>query len=269
MMPATARVDPMLKLHAPLVLAAGLAMVLPAAAADYIPEPPVIEYVEPAPVYGGWYLRGHIGMSNQRLGSLDNPNYSRAAFHQFLNEGDFASAPVVGGGIGYKVNDYLRLDGIVEYRGKSSFRALDRYDSDGDGVWDGTNEYNAKKSELLLMANAYADLGDFYGITPYIGAGIGVSRNTIHGFTDTNTPTGGVAYGGTRSEWELAWALHAGVGIKASDRVTIDLGYSYVDLGDGMTNDVIAYDGSDNVGPYTFKNITSHDFKLGVRYSLY
>ena len=77
--PATARVDPMLKLNAPLALGAALAMVLPAAAADYIPEPPVIEYKEPAPAYGGWYLRGHIGMSNQRLGSLTNPNYSRAA----------------------------------------------------------------------------------------------------------------------------------------------------------------------------------------------
>jgi opacity protein-like surface antigen len=119
------------------------------------------------------------------------------------------------------------------------------------------------------MANAYADLGEFYGITPYIGAGIGVSRNTIHDFRDINVPTGGVAYGGTRSGWELAWALHAGVGIKATDRLTVDLGYSYVHLGDAGTNRVVAYDGSGSVAPFTLKDIASHDFKLGVRYSLH
>ena len=27
-------------------------------------EPPIVEYELPAPSYGGWYLRGHIGMSN-------------------------------------------------------------------------------------------------------------------------------------------------------------------------------------------------------------
>ena len=46
---------------------------IPAYAADIIIEEPVYEpkYVEPK-AFGGWYLRGHIGMSNQRLGSLYN-----------------------------------------------------------------------------------------------------------------------------------------------------------------------------------------------------
>ena len=262
----------MSKLHMALAVGAGLAVASSAGAADFIPEAPVVTYEEPAsaPVYGGWYLRGHLGMSNQRLGRMTNPDFAvLTAAHEFLDSGDFDSGSLFGGGIGYRVNHYLRLDGIVEYRGKTRFRALDRYDSDGDGLWDGTNDYDAKKSEWLLMANAYADLGEFYGITPYIGAGIGVSRNTIHDFRDINVPTGGVAYGGTRSDWELAWALHAGLGVKATNRLTIDLGYSYVHLGDGRTNRVYAYDGSGSVAPFTLKDIASHDFKLGVRYSLH
>lgn len=244
-----------------------MAMTLPAMAADYIPQPPVIEYEQPAPVYGGWYLRGHIGMSNQRLSRLENAKNSAGNF-EWVQRGSFDSAPIFGGGVGYKVNDHLRLDGIVEYRGKASFSALDRYPG-GTGWSAGTNEYDAQKSELLLMANVYADLGTFRGITPYIGAGLGASRNTIHNFRDVNVPQNGVAYGGTKSEWQLAWALHAGVGIQATDRMTIDLGYSYLSLGNGKTHDVVTYDGTQNVGPFTFKNITSHDFKLGVRYALY
>ena len=269
--PARPRVKPMLKLHTPFVMGAVLSMgmALPATAADWIPEPPVIEYPdpEPAPVYGGWYLRGHIGGSNQRFRGLENAVNAAGPF-QWVDKGGFSSAPIFGGGIGYRVNDYLRLDGIVEYRGKSSFTALDRYPAAG-GVPAGTNEYGAKKSELLLMANAYADLGEFHGVTPYIGAGLGVSRNTISHFRDVNMPQNSVFYADKDSTWQLAWALHAGVGIKATDRMTIDLGYSYVHLGDGRTKDAIAYDGSSNIGPFKFKDLASHDFKVGVRYSLF
>src|SRR5690606_20303649 len=127
--------------------------------------------------------------------------------------------------------------------------------------------------EWLLMANAYADLGEFHGVTPYVGAGIGASRNTIHSFRDmgidptTNAPT--LAYAGAASTWNLAWALHAGIGIKATDRMTIDLGSSYLILGDARTGDIVTYDGTNNIdNPMHFRNITSHDFKLGVRYAL-
>lgn len=266
----------MLKLHAPFAIGAALALAAPAMAADYIPEPPVVEYEEPAPEpsYGGWYLRGHIAMTNQRLKRLENPDYATLTdAYEFLDKGHFGSGMAFGLGAGYKVNHYLRLDGIVEYRGKTSFSALDRYDDPtidpGNPAWDATNEHSAKKSEWLLMANAYADLGEFYGITPYIGAGLGASRNTIHDYRDTNVPMGGVAFGGTKSKWDLAWALHAGVGIKAGKRTTIDLGYSYLHLGSGHTNAVMPYDGSSGIAAYKLKDITSHDFKLGVRYALY
>src|SRR5690606_26700189 len=95
---------------------------------DPVPEVPV---AVPA---GGWYLRGHIGMSNQRLGNLYHLGYDAVASHEFLDEGGFDSAPIGSIGIGYKFNDWLRTDAIVEYRGKAHFSALDRYNlGDGSG----------------------------------------------------------------------------------------------------------------------------------------
>lgn len=253
------------------VLLAGTAM--QAHAADLY-EPPVIEYEPPVKYesYGGWYLRGHIGASNQKTKGIYNVLMDNPANHEWLDRGGFGSAPLFGVGVGYKVNNYLRVDGVVEYRGKASFKALDRYETVDDGnplTWDGSNEYSAKKSEWLVMANAYADLGEFHGISPYVGAGVGASRNTIHHFRDINTPTNGVAYAGTSPQWQFAWALHAGVGIKASDRMTVDLGYSYMNLGNAKTGDVMSVAGPNAVdNPTTFRGLTSHDFKLGVRYSL-
>ena len=257
------------------VLVAGtaisLAAMVSAFAADLY-EPPVIEYIPPEPVYGGWYLRGHIGMSNQQVKSLSNVLFTAPGVNDFqIRDKNFEAGPTFALGAGYKVNNYLRVDGIVEYRGEVGFHGLDTWvDGGGNARY---NNYTAKKSEWLLMANAYADLGDFHGVVPYVGAGIGASRNTIHSFRDmgidptTNAPTMG--YAGAASKWNLAWALHAGVGIKATDRMTIDLGYSYLNLGHAQSGDIVTYTGVNAVdNPMHFRNITSHDFKLGVRYAL-
>ena len=233
-------------------------------------EPPIVEYELPAPSYGGWYLRGHIGMSNQRVDSIYNVLFDEPGVldHAVLDK-NFESGPLFGVGVGYQINNYLRVDGIVEYRGEVGFHGLDTWN---DGTNARFNNYTAKKSEWLMMANAYADLGEFYGIVPYVGAGVGASRNTIHSFRDmgidpvTGSPT--LAYADSDSKWNFAWALHAGLGIKATERLTIDLGYSFVNLGDAKSGDIIAYDGTNNVvNPMHFRDITSHDFKLGMRYA--
>jgi opacity protein-like surface antigen len=63
--------------------------------------------------------------------------------------------------------------------------------------------------------------------------------------------------------------LHAGVSYKVTPSMTIDLGYRYIDMGSGTTGATRAFDGSfSNGGPFTFNHITSHDFKLGVRWML-
>lgn len=255
-----------LRLLAGTLLLGGLAA--PAMAADLY-DPPVIETPAPAPQFGGWYLRGHLGMSNQRYDGLDYEYFEVPGFTQsWLDSGGFSSAPLMGAGVGYEFNDWLRADVTAEYRGKADFHALDRFTSDATGALIGTNAYTATKSELLLMANAYADLGNFGGIKPYIGAGIGASRNTISHFNDANVVAGGGGFAPKHSQWEFAWALHAGLGYEVTERLTMDLGYSYVNLGDGKTGVAQNYDPASsrpNDG-FTFKDLTSHDVKLGFRY---
>ena len=240
----------------------------PAFAAD-MPEP-IIEVEQPS--YGGWYLRGHIGMSNQRIKGLESPLFDIPFEHGWYDEGSFGSAPTFGLGVGYQFNDFLRADLTAEYRGAADFTAQDWLRATSPASTLTTNNYRGRKSEWLFLANAYADVGTFYGITPYVGAGIGASRNTISSFTDTNPQNGGGAYADDKSRWDLAWALHAGLGIKATERMTIDLGYSFVNLGDGQTGPLKNVDPAQPFPPANdgirFKDITSHDFKLGVRYSL-
>ena len=224
--------------------------------------PPIEEYVA-----SGWYLRGDIGMSNQQVKSLDNALYSTVTSVNTVHK-DFDSAPFFGLGVGYQFNHWFRADVTGEYRGKANFHGLDIVKSGGNTF---TDEYHASKSEWLVLANIYADLGTWYSFTPFVGVGIGASHNTISNFLDVCTTCvgGGVATGATASKWNFAWALHAGVAYKVNSQLSIEFAYRYVSLGDAMSGDLIRFDGVNQFNnPMEFKNITSHDLKLGVRWLL-
>jgi opacity protein-like surface antigen len=212
----------------------------------------------------GWYLRGDIGMSNQKVKSLFNVLYATADRVDSIHK-EFDSAPIFGLGIGYQFNNWLRVDLTGEYRGGSTFHGLDVVSS--GGIF--TDEYRAIKSEWLVLANVYADLGTWGGFTPFIGLGVGGSRNTISSFIDicTTCPGGGVAYGATASKFNFAWAAHTGVAYKVTSNVSIEFAYRYLDLGEALSGDLVTYLGQNNVNnPMHFRGITSHDFKLGVRW---
>ena len=163
---------------------------------------PLMDYPPIEVAAGGWYLRGDIGMSNQRVGSMFNVLYNAATSVTNVQK-DFDSAPTFGLGVGYQFNDWLRVDVIGEYRGKANFHGFDIVRSPAAG----SDEYRASKSEWLALVNVYADLGTWYSFTPFIGAGIGAANVTISNFMDINTPAGGVAFADSASKWNFAWAM--------------------------------------------------------------
>lgn len=244
-------------------------------AADYSPPPPV--FIPPPPVeeFSGWYLRGDIGFSNQQVGSLFNSNYSGFTSVTNVDKG-FDSAALFGVGVGYYFNDWLRFDVTAEYRSKANFHGQDIGALPGGGF--AVDRYTASKSEWTFMFNAYVDLGTWYNFTPFVGAGIGMSYNTIHNFGDFSTcidstscagSGGSDAHAATASKWNFAWALHAGVAYKVTKNFSIELAYRYISLGDAVTGDLVAFDGTNNFNnPTEFRKLTSHDIKLGLRFNL-
>ena len=71
------------------------------------------------------------------------------------------------------------------------------------------------------------------------------------------------------AKWNFAWAAHAGLAYKVTPSFTVELAYRYLDMGDGLTGDLRTFDGVNAINnPMTFKHITSHDLKLGVRWDL-
>jgi opacity protein-like surface antigen len=238
------------------------ASTMTAQAADLLPPPPAPEPFEmAAPFAGGWYLRGDIGFSNQDVERLDSPGLVGGTPRQK----GFDSAPFGGVGVGYKFNDWIRADITGEYRGRANLHASDSYVG-GPGFFPGVNEYSGSKSEWVGLANVYFDLGTWNGFTPFVGGGVGFAHNTIHNFRDTNVPVLGVAFAPDHSETNFAWAVHAGVSYAITPNASVEFAYRYINLGDARTGVITTYDATASFPPIRFRNIDSHDFKVGFRW---
>jgi opacity protein-like surface antigen len=230
--------------------------------------------------FSGWYLRGDIGFSNQSVRSLFNANYAGFTSVTNIDKG-FDAAPFFGLGVGYTVNTWLRFDVTGEYRGAANFHGLDVGALPvclGAAPCFADDRYTASKSEWTFLFNGYVDLGTWWSITPFIGAGVGASRNTISNFGDlaicldsSNCAAAGGsdAFAGTASKWNFAWALHAGIAYQIWRNATIELAYRYIDLGNAKSGDVARFDGTNQFNnPMEFHHLTSQDVKLGVRFNL-
>ena len=243
-----------------IALGACAAAATPVALAADMPAP------VPVAVLKGWYLRGDIGYSNQRVDSLDNALYDAYDSVDTVHK-DFDGAPFLAAGIGYRWNNWFRTDVTGEYRSKSDFDGLDIAVIGPDII---PNNYTAKKSEWLALINAYFDLGSWHGITPFVGGGVGAANIKIHDFTDVGVTVDSVAFGADHDEWNFAWALYAGLGFEVTPAFTVELAYRYLDLGDAESGDLVGYDGTNLIdNPMIFEDITSHDLKLGVRYTFW
>jgi opacity protein-like surface antigen len=262
------------------LVAAGAASLLSSAAfaADMpsIMPAPQQYYAPPAQEFGGWYLRGDIGMTNTS-GKLFAPAYNDASTVSVQQVGhEFTGGTSFGVGVGYQFNSWLRADVTGEYRSRVNFSGNDFAVINGlNGVPGNSpfgDTYNGGVSSWVGLLNVYADLGTWWCVTPFIGAGVGAAYNTTTGLSDmatfpANNLSTSLYEANGASKTDLAWALHAGLAYKVNSNFTIELAYRYLDLGSAVTGGGSTFTGGTSARPFQFNNLTSQDVRLGVRWT--
>jgi len=237
-----------------------------ASAADLGLPPPPVPYqpqVVETPV-GGWYLRGDIGVGVTDRFTLDylpnplNPPNDFAFQHSSMADTMFFNA-----GVGYEFNNWLRFDVTGEYRAKTAVNAFGIYTFGGGTFGD---SYQGYLKSWVFLANGYIDLGTWYCLTPFVGAGVGVAYNTMSDLTDTGIGQSGTGIGQNSSSWSPAWALYAGLAYNVTQNFKVELTYRYLNY--GSVTDAINCTGGCNPDSYKFGNLSSQDFMLGMRWML-
>jgi opacity protein-like surface antigen len=76
-------------------------------------------------------------------------------------------------------------------------------------------------------------------------------------------------YFADNGKWNFAWAAHAGLAYKVNPGFTVELAYSYMNLGDAAPGAYRAFDvPTSTASTIKIRELTSHDVKLGVRWDL-
>ena len=260
------------------LVAAGAASLLSSAAfaADMpsIMPAPQQYYAPPAQDFGGWYLRGDIGMTNSK-GTLHSNLYDTLPAGTSLaqlGEG-FTGGMSYGLGAGYQFNSWFRADVTGEYRSRVGFSGTD-FTMFPNGGGPLSDVYNGGYTSWVGLINAYADLGTWWCVTPFVGVGVGAANLRTTGLQDTGTLIrGGVVQSASyfaqgASTTNLAWAVHAGLAYKVNNNFTIELANRYLDMGTAVHGFGSSFDGT-NAGPSTFqfRDMTSQDLRIGVRWT--
>ncbi len=228
----------------------------PTFAAD-LPEPFV---VEPVPAAGGWYLRGDIGYKFYHAPTGVHNDPGGTGYRAFTNN-DLDDAFLIGAGVGYKWNDFIRTDLTVEYETPAGYYGRAFCGACGVG-------YSIETADIdvwSFMLNGYIDLVTWNKITPYVGAGLGVSIVTT---SDVRFDNGGGVTGtyDGDSKTNFAWALMAGAAYEINPNWTIDAGYRYFNIGDGQTKVVPVGTGTARI---EYDDIQAHELRVGVRYNFF
>jgi opacity protein-like surface antigen len=247
-----------------------------AEAAD-MSQPRVVTYA-PAEVAvaGGWYLRGDVGagiltQSSLYESSIANPTAGTKS--GWLNQ-SIETTSTIGAGVGYQFSDNLRGDVTLQYRTATSFQAAN-YVTNTTTNATGENDIRGTTSSVVGLVNGYYDITHWNGLTPFVGAGIGVAFNKMGAVSTQQGGFTGNEYGVYPTKWStnFAWALHTGLSYDINPRLKLEMGYSYLNLGNTNAAPLVCYGGAN---PPTIlcgdslknKNLASHDFHIGMRWML-
>jgi opacity protein-like surface antigen len=213
-----------------------------ALAAD-MPLPPQIQQVSQLlpNVRSGWYLRGDVGYRWGLVAGAAAPTGFSTPANSSLGDG-FTG----GGGVGVK-SGWIRADVTADYAAPVT------YNSTGAGA------SSARIQATTVLFNGYIDLGTWFGLTPYIGAGAGAANVRTSDYARGELP----AFVGPSShdQWNFAWAGLAGIAYPVSRNLTLDVGYRYLNLGNVST-------ASDAFGSMTIRNVASNEVRVGLRWNI-
>ncbi len=245
-----------------------------AMAADIIEAPMVIDSPEPVHVAAasGWYIRGDVGYVMNGNLHTDYVTYGAPIGGSNILTGKIGKGFSGGVGVGYQITDYLRGELSGDYFSGAKFTG-----STAGGpclilaaptvncLSRDTDSYNA----LSLMANVYVDLGTFNSITPYIGAGIGVTQIKWAGLNnvecDAANPANcnpAIVHGGGKGMRATA-AFMVGASYDITCNLKADVGYRYRHVAGGRH-----FNFAVNAGPGDHKALKTHEVRTGLRWAI-
>jgi opacity protein-like surface antigen len=227
----------------------------------------------------GWYLRGDVAygtLSTPTIGGvpalqIGQISYPLGGLYNNGIQSDGVFGATLGGG--YQFNPWFRMDTTLDYRQELVHNIHSEFspytaggvnytgcfiDTTVAGVITPTPTGDCYRVDSTTMTswtgllNAYGDLGKWFGVTPYLGGGVGLTniRTTSaenwfwgsglpYGVGNNYTSSTGVSFhygyrgnvGPSQNLTNFSWALMAGLSYDIAPHIKLDVGYRYLNMG--------------------------------------
>jgi opacity protein-like surface antigen len=222
----------------------------------FVATPPDSAPVQPVEFGTGWYIRGDAAFARDSLPNVD-------PYGLFPTGSSLQNTYSFGLGAGYKFTNVFRTDVTADYRQPESAYDPITFTNANGGRWD-------------VLFNGYIDLGSFIGdwngIQPYVGAGVGAAwgytKITTSNPADPCTNDGAQQCYNNHIPASLAWALMAGVAIPIFPHAFLDVGYRYLDLGNYSFFDSSYWSQLSGGGLTAAAHSRVNEFRVGFRYQI-
>lgn len=157
-------------------------------------------------------------------------------------------------GMGYRFGNGWRLEGEL------SLPQKDKFTSGSSNFPSSLNVHHIESRRVML--NAYRDFRISDKISLYGSAGLGLAHLKSAGWQGNES-----RQYESQKQTNLAWSLGAGVTYDVTDRLALDLGYRYIDMGDTESG-WNSFNNARRLQDEKMKaNLVSSEFVLGARWA--
>lgn len=264
---------------AAILAAAVSSTALAADPAGYQPIMEAVPIVEEAEMGSNWYLRGDIAYSvwNDLKADANWIDGEDIRGHQV------SSSRSYGFGVGYNFG-WFRADLTFDYFDNANYSGRTAGNCGTGGACTSTESVSFDATTGLI--NAYFDLGTWGGLTPYIGAGVGLAQvrfgqwTTVETCAVTGLPNACPGYHGVPAgvssttsymnpgerDIKVAYAAMAGFSYALTHNLSLDVGYRYVGFESGRAVDPYRNGAGVEAGAVDFDNMNTQEVRVGMRY---
>ncbi len=168
----------------------------------------------------GFYLGGR--------GGIVKHDYSKKGNSGINSDGLYKNKLMLSGALGYRYN-YFRTEVEYVWRDKSEKKYVvsPTY----------STKYNFRSYSYML--NGYFDFAPYRWFTPYVSAGIGLTKLK---YKDVDSDGMSGTTNGNYSPTRFTWSVGGGLSVKVTNRFNVDAGYRYYDMGSIKHADVTAHE---------------------------
>lgn len=214
-----------------------------------------------------FYLRGDLGLAlgTPSVETDTDPGSPIASLGPTTINGTFGTGVMFDAGVGFRAFPFLRLEGTIGYIPSLAFKG--NFGNTPAGYTTGA------VSALAGLATANLDIAALSGplpggLQPFVLGSVGFA-------TVTNGPEDGFLGNGTfnntfsgATQTNLAWAVGGGIGIPVAERLTLDVTYRWLNLGERKIGPTLSFTGGSAPLTYDRADLRVHTIMLGLRYQL-